>query len=110
MLTQLRKIAFALKNSMTILLPKWYQTLAAHNLPQHMMPRDVSTCWNSTYDMLNFAVTYHPAINTMTAARDLGLGNYELDGTEWKLAGELREIFKVCEYIIFYIPHLHHFV
>ena len=89
MLTQLRKIAFALKNSTTILLPKWYQTLAAHNLPQHMMPHDVLTRWNSTYDMLNFAVTYCPAIDMMTAARDLGLRNYELDGAEWKLAAEL---------------------
>jgi len=103
MLTQLRKIAYALKNSTTILLPKWYQTLAAHKLPQRMMPHDVSTRWNSTYDMLNFAVTYHSAIDTMTAARDLGLRNYELDGAEWKLAGELREILMVRGYILYFI-------
>lgn len=75
-----------------------------------MMPRDVSTRWNSTYDMLNFAVTYRPAIDTMTAARDLGLRNYELDGAEWKLAGDLREILKVRGYILYFISLTYHFV
>jgi len=45
--------------------------------------------------MLDFAVKYRPAIDTMTAARDLGLCNYELDQAEWKIAEDLREVLKV---------------
>jgi len=45
--------------------------------------------------MLDFAVKYRPAIDTMTAAQDLGLHNYELDQAEWKIAEDLREVLKV---------------
>ena len=92
---QLRKIAYAVKNSTTILLPEWYRTLATHQLSHRIMPRDVSTCWNSTYDMVEFAVEYRTAIDTMTAARDLDLRRYELIPEEWKIAVELRDMLKV---------------
>jgi hypothetical protein len=52
---------------MTTLLPAWYKVLSAHELPHHIMPQDVSTCWNSTFDMLDFALQYHVAIDAMTA-------------------------------------------
>jgi len=64
------------------------------------MPRDVSTRWNSTYDMLAFAVKYRAAIDSMTAARDLGLRDYELVSAEWKIAEEVAEVLKVCHYLI----------
>jgi hypothetical protein len=32
-----------------------------------MMPRDVSTRWNSMFDMLNFAYKYRDAIDSITA-------------------------------------------
>ena len=32
-----------------------------------IMPWDVSTHWNSTYDMLKFAYTYHEAIDKITS-------------------------------------------
>jgi len=90
---------------MTILLPKWYQTLTAHGLPHRIIPRDVATRWNSTYDMLDFAVKYRPAIDTMTAAQDLGLRNYELDQAEWKIAEDLREVLKVSRYLTVFRSH-----
>ena len=31
-----------------------------------MMPRDVATRWNYTYEMLNFAYTYRVAFNELT--------------------------------------------
>ncbi|KAF8265274.1 hypothetical protein EI94DRAFT_1437269, partial [Lactarius quietus] len=73
MLIKLCKMAFTLKNSMMLLLPKWYDMLATHHLPHHMMPHDVSTRWNSTFDMLKFAIEYHPTIDTMTTTRDFDL-------------------------------------
>jgi len=59
------------------------------------MPRDVSTRWNSTFDMLEFAVEYRVAIDALTGARDFGLRQYELVPAEWKIASELRHVLKV---------------
>ena len=60
-----------------------------------MMPRDVSTRWNSTFDMLEFAIRYRVAIDAMTAAREFDLRKYELAPGEWKIAVELRDILRV---------------
>ncbi|KAF8270860.1 hypothetical protein EI94DRAFT_1569615 [Lactarius quietus] len=78
MLSKLQKMVFALKNSTTILLPWWYTTLAAHNLPQHMMCNAQAMRWNSMFDMLEFALKCHQAINTMAATQDFNLHKYEL--------------------------------
>ncbi len=85
---------------MTILLPEWYRVLTVHCFSSRIMPRDVSTRWNSTYDMLEFATHYRLAINSMTAAHDLGLRKYKLVPEEWKIAGELRHVLKVSYYYI----------
>jgi hypothetical protein len=60
-----------------------------------MMPQDVSTQWNSTFDMLDFSIKYRPAIDTMTAMRDLDLRKYELSPEEWRIAKELKDILEV---------------
>ncbi|KAF8232757.1 hypothetical protein L208DRAFT_1270462, partial [Tricholoma matsutake] len=52
------KMAYAIKNSSTIILPKWYSNLNELELKSHIMPRDITTQWNSTYDMLDFALKY----------------------------------------------------
>jgi hypothetical protein len=39
-----------------LILPKWFEILNDLVLESNMMPRDVRTRWNSTFDMLNFAV------------------------------------------------------
>jgi hypothetical protein len=54
-----------------------------------MMPQDVSTRWNSTFDMLEFAVRYCITINAMTAVHHFDLHKYELVPAEWKIALEL---------------------
>ncbi|KIM36851.1 hypothetical protein M413DRAFT_56205, partial [Hebeloma cylindrosporum] len=71
LLTKLRKISFAIKNSTTIILPQWLSTLQELELAERMMPRDVRTRWNSTFDMLNFAVEHISPINTITGDRNM---------------------------------------
>jgi hypothetical protein len=61
-----------------------------------MMPRDVSTRWNSTFDMLNFAIDYRTAIDSVTSNRDLNLRKYELADNEWSIAVHLRDTLKAC--------------
>ena len=61
-----------------------------------MMPRDVSTRWNSTFDMLDFAIDYRAAIDAITSSRDLNLRKYELADNEWAIAVNLRDTLKAC--------------
>jgi hypothetical protein len=61
-----------------------------------MMPRDVTTRWNSTFDMLDFAVEHVAAINTITSDRDMKLRQYELSEDDWDIARQLRDVLKVC--------------
>jgi hypothetical protein len=66
---------------MTIILPEWFAILdrmAATNkskgktpLSKWMMPRDVATWWNYTYEMLNFAYTYRDAYNELSSNCDM---------------------------------------
>jgi hypothetical protein len=61
-----------------------------------MMPRDVSTRWNSTFDMVDFAIDYQSAIDAITGNRDMKMRNLELDAPEWAIAKELRDTLTVC--------------
>ena len=59
------------------------------------MPRDVHTRWNSTYDMIEFALVYRQVIDKLTSERGLGLRDFEMDVDEWEIAAQLSEILKV---------------
>jgi len=85
----------AIKNSSTIALPQWYEVLESVGLKPRMMPRDVATRWNSTYDMLEFATEYRAALDTMTADHDMKLRQFELSKREWAMATELHEALQV---------------
>lgn len=101
MVSQLRKIAFAIKNSTTIILPQWMSTLQELELAKRMMPRDVRTRWNSTFDMLNFAIEHIVPINTITGNREMKLRQYELSEAEWNIVRKLQDVLKVCSYFLF---------
>jgi hypothetical protein len=60
-----------------------------------MMPWDVSTHWNLTFDMLEFATHYRPAIDSMMAVCNFDLRQYELAPADWQIAMELQDILKV---------------
>jgi len=66
---KLRKIAFRVINLSTIVLPAWQKLLKELRIPDRIMPCDVTTRWNSTYDMLKFALEYCKAIDILTADR-----------------------------------------
>ena len=84
-----------MKNLTTLILPRWYAILDELKLNEHIMPRDVSTCWNSTYNMLKFALDYCLALNAITGERDMKLQKYELNNTEWVIAKQLGDILEV---------------
>jgi hypothetical protein len=72
-----------------------------------MMPWDVSTRWNSTFDMLEFAIQYRVAIDAMTAVRGFDLRKYELAPAEWNTAMELRDVLKVSNLsLLFLFVHI----
>lgn len=60
-----------------------------------MMPRDVATCWNSTYEMLHFAYTYRDAYNKITSNRDMKMRKYELSDSDWTIVNDLASVLKV---------------
>jgi len=102
-LLQLRKLAYAIKNSTTIILPRWKEIIelcaltltSKKKLTVRKMPRDVSIRWNSTYDMLKFSSTYREPINKITDDRSMKLRDYELKDPEWKIVEDLRDCLKV---------------
>jgi hypothetical protein len=59
------------------------------------MPHDVMTHWNSTYDMLNFALEYWNAINILMADQQNDLQAYELNDSEWIIMSQLSNVLKV---------------
>jgi hypothetical protein len=94
-LLQLCKISFAIIHSSTILLPLWFATLEKVKLDALTMPRDVRTRWNSTYDMLVFALRYRVAIDDIARNKNASLRQYELDDDEWLKAQQLCNTLKV---------------
>ena len=93
---QLQTLANVIKNSSTIILPQWLAKLKDLGLKVRMMPRNVSTRWNSTFDMLNFALDYRVPIDEITSNCDLNLHKYELQDEEWVVAKNLCDTLKVC--------------
>jgi hypothetical protein len=75
--SKLRKLSYKPIHSSTLLLPEWKWILAEHKLPVRIMPCDVSTRWNSTFNMLDFALQYRRGIDAMTDQWKLGLGAIE---------------------------------
>ncbi|KAF9537059.1 hypothetical protein CPC08DRAFT_612058, partial [Agrocybe pediades] len=69
-LVKIRKLAFKVINSTTLLLPAWKEAVADDDdLEDRLIPRDVTTRWNSTYDMLAFVLEYRGVVEKFTADR-----------------------------------------
>jgi hypothetical protein len=70
-------------------------TLQDTALHPWMMPCDVSTRWNSTYNMLEFAVEYREALDSITGNQKMKLRQYELAKEDWEIATKLPDVLKV---------------
>ncbi|KIK17074.1 hypothetical protein PISMIDRAFT_74078, partial [Pisolithus microcarpus 441] len=90
----LHKLAIKLVHSTTILLPVWKSTLKELRQAVTIMPRDVLTRWNSSFDLLEYALNHRKAIDTVTQRRELGLRKFELGDHEWELVEQLHDILK----------------
>ncbi|CDO72042.1 hypothetical protein BN946_scf184943.g77 [Trametes cinnabarina] len=64
-------------------------------LPEKLIPRDVRTRWNSTYEMLDVAVQYRKAVDVFCADKENKLRQYELTEQEWTIATQLRQPLRV---------------
>ncbi|KAF9227250.1 hypothetical protein BS17DRAFT_645584, partial [Gyrodon lividus] len=64
-LVKICKLAFKLIHSTTKLLPAWHTTLEAMRMKVTNMLRDVLTWWNSTLDMLEYALNHCQAVDSM---------------------------------------------
>jgi hypothetical protein len=61
-----------------------------------MIPRDVVTRWNSTHDMMVFALEYRKPIDAITADKSLKLRKFELDNEGWSIIEQLVSVLQVC--------------
>ncbi|KAG1852961.1 hypothetical protein C8R48DRAFT_564865, partial [Suillus tomentosus] len=93
-LTKLRKLGFKIIHSTVKLLLAWHEILEALKMRVTTLQRDVSTRWNLTFDMVEYALRHREAIDAVTQRRDLGLRQLELTDHEWVIAEQLRDVLK----------------
>jgi hypothetical protein len=82
----------------------WFEALEQMKLTACKMPHDVSTRWNSTYDLLTFVLQYQAGIDDVTSNKTAGLRQYELSDEEWGIACQLCNSLRVC--LLFIVPNL----
>ncbi len=94
-------MAYKIVNSPTILLPAWRDLCRELGLPVKLIPRDVQTRWNSSYDMAVATVEYKKVVRRITSDGDLGLRGFELSAREWNLLERLRDVLKVRTFVCY---------
>ncbi|TFK58379.1 hypothetical protein BDN72DRAFT_751708, partial [Pluteus cervinus] len=69
--SQLRTTLFRIVNSTTKLLPLWKEICKKHGLAEKLIPRDVSTRWNSTFDLADVSCKYKKALTKIMKEKEL---------------------------------------
>ncbi|KAK0218423.1 hypothetical protein EDD85DRAFT_780972 [Armillaria nabsnona] len=69
-LLKICKLCFKIIHSSTLLLPQWKASLKSEGMPEKILPCDVSTRWNSTFDMLHMVLHYQVAVKKFSADVD----------------------------------------
>ena len=72
--------------------------MAKEGLSERIIPRDVTTRWNSTFDMLTFTLEYRQVIEKFVADRRNNLRELELSEVEWNIVVQLNEVLMVGGY------------
>ncbi|KAI0696127.1 hypothetical protein C8T65DRAFT_583657, partial [Cerioporus squamosus] len=91
---KIRTVAFKIIHSSTKLLPRWKTLCAELKMDEKLLPRDVRTRWNSTFDMVDVALKYRKVVDEFCANKLNGLREYELTAHEWTILKQLRNVFK----------------
>ena len=99
-----------MKNSSTIILPQWYHILKSLSLKAQVIPDDIRTHWNTTYNMLNFAYQYRVTINKIMDIHNMKLHAYEVEAYEWETVQQLHDLLKVNNNYFFISQVLSHFI
>ncbi|KAE9398687.1 hypothetical protein BT96DRAFT_748351, partial [Gymnopus androsaceus JB14] len=81
----------------TKLLPAWKETIVSLSLTPKQIPRDIKTCWNSTFDLLNMALHYRPAIVQHVADHQEELAGCILSCLEWEIAFKDATLYFSCD-------------
>lgn len=88
-------LAFVIIHLSTKLLPSWRSLCIQQKRKPCLIPCDVVTQWNSTYNMLRLTLNYRAPIDAIMADKSLKLRKYELDDIHWKIVGDLVSVLEV---------------
>ncbi|OJT07830.1 hypothetical protein TRAPUB_1276 [Trametes pubescens] len=94
-MAKLRKLAFKIVHSTTKLLPAWKELLGELGQPVVLIPRDVRTRWNSTFEMLDSCLKHQKALTQLCSDKSNGLRSFEVSEREWEIAKQLCNMLKV---------------
>ncbi|KAJ3819173.1 hypothetical protein F5880DRAFT_1490136, partial [Lentinula raphanica] len=89
-----RQISFKIIYSTTDLLPKWREHIGKTKFKGQVLPRDVATRWNSTYDMLAAFLEMKEPVTAFLDRSSHKLTDYVLDDEEWEAVEGLVSILK----------------
>ena len=82
-------------HSTTLILLVWHEILKDLWMKVSCMPRDVTTQWNSLFNLLEYALKHQKAIDLVTQWHELGMRDLELSDNEWELVKQLCSVLKV---------------
>jgi len=77
------------------MLPAWRTICTQLGFKPYLIHCDVVTQWNSTYDMMQFALKYQQPIDSIMVNKELKLRKYKLNNDDWRIIEDLVAVFKV---------------
>ncbi|KAJ3742257.1 hypothetical protein EV360DRAFT_57808 [Lentinula raphanica] len=92
-----RKISFKIIHSTTNLLPKWRAHVSEMEFKDQVLPRDVATRWNSTFDMLSAFLQMKDLVSGFLDHSSYQLVEYILDDDEWEAIEGLVSVLKLTD-------------